>query len=133
MNGIIGAIKVALMTGHALGGGVGIALRMADIAVNALVRAGQWESRLIMIELRRAPAKDRVADGAVGPEITGDMIGIAGGFVIALVARVTIGAGLVVKRAGLMAGAAVADIVTAHERKAGRVLKGRQIARPGGY
>jgi len=40
MNGIVGGIKVGLMAGHALGGGVRIALRMAFLASATLVRSG---------------------------------------------------------------------------------------------
>lgn len=78
-----------------------------------------------MIKLCRAPTHDRMADGTVCSEIAGDMIGIIGRFKVGLVAGIAIRAGLAVKRAGLMAGAAVADIMPSHKWKVGRMLEGR--------
>jgi len=133
MDGIIGGFEIGLMAGHTLCGSVRIALRMANVAGNVIVTAGQGKAGKIMIELRRTPAHDRMADGAVCPEIAADMIRVVRGLVVALMARVALGAGLTVNRARLMAGAAVINTVAALERKAGRMLECRQIAHPGGY
>jgi len=72
-----------------------------------------------------------VANGAIRSGVAGDMIKrVLRIIIVALMARVAIGARLAVNRAGLMAVTAGVPIMPAQEREAGRMLEGRQIARP---
>jgi len=58
VNGIIGRFEIGLMTGHALGGCVGIALGVANVAGNVIVTAGQGKAGQIMVIMLCAPVED---------------------------------------------------------------------------
>lgn len=66
MIGIVDLLKIRLMAGKTIHGCAGeLAVAMAIIADNSLMRAGQLKTRLIVIERRRLPGQRCVAHRAV--------------------------------------------------------------------
>ncbi len=91
MTGVGGAVEIRLVARVAIGGQrcvvvVHVALR----ARHAHVRARQRESRLRVVERRRAPAAGRMALRAVGGESTRQVIRIGGRCEVTFVAAVAI-------------------------------------------
>lgn len=91
MVGVAGALIILEVTRGAPGvQGRVLAIRMAKLAVDDRVRAGQGELGGIVIELRAEPLRSVVAQLAVLREAGREVIGIIGALVILEVARHTI-------------------------------------------
>ena len=87
VSGVCGSIPVCLVTSVAGGGKSGVVVvGMAGGAGNCGVRAGERECGVVVIELGRAPGARCMADGAVGGEAGGDVVGIRSSCEVRLVA-----------------------------------------------
>ena len=87
VSGVCGSIPVCLVTSVA-GGGESrvVVVGVAGGAGDGGVRAGEGECRVVVIERGRAPGARRMADGAVGGEAGGDVVGIRSSREVRLVA-----------------------------------------------
>ena len=89
MGGVGGAVPVCLMAAVAgCGQGCVVVIGVALSAGQRSMCAGERECSVVVVEGRGAPAAGGVADGAVGGEAGGDVIGVGGAVEISLMAGV---------------------------------------------
>ncbi len=128
--GVASVVVVTAMAGRAVGGRVGEAVRMAVVAFEREVGAGESEGSSIVVESGGVPAVDAVALLAGGREACHRMIGIRGALVVVEVAGNAVGGrvGEAVRVAVLTVGAQMA----AGQPEGRRMLEGDRTLPAGG-
>ena len=127
---VVGHLVVGPVTGVAVRGRIGVALRVTALAIHGDMRPGQREIGPVVVEVRIVPVTGVVAHLALGGELAADVIGIVGGLVVLAVAGVAVRGGP--GESVVVATGAVEGNVRPRQREIGQVVikAGR---RPGGF